>query len=165
MVHERSASNIKSLAKFTIRVYYWRLIKRVLLSIVCTVGAYICLAARTSCRMRFELFRTTVGPPILLGACSSSLITTDRSRCSYSFHPSVYFWNRDKMSDEDRKARCRSTSALSHGDFSLWTILSGEIIPDLVIYTPLKCSRCGNRVPEFGPAYDESSKHVRFCLQ
>ena len=43
---------------------------------------------------------------------SSSLIKTDASGCSYSIHPLVHSWSRDRMTEEDRMVRCCSACAL-----------------------------------------------------
>ena len=43
---------------------------------------------------------------------SFSLIKIDASGCSYWIHPLVHSWSRDRMTEEDRKVRCRSACAL-----------------------------------------------------
>ena len=57
---------------------------------------------------------------------SFSLIKIDASGCSYSIHPLVHSWSRDRMTEEDRMARCRSACALLAHSIN-WEYLAADV--------------------------------------
>ena len=69
--------------------------------------AYRFLALDSSGRWNPLPFRE--GIQILI---SFSLISVDTNRRSYSLHPLVHSWSRDRLTEEGQKVRCRSASAL-----------------------------------------------------